>query len=433
MKLQKLLKKLALPVFALVVVGMLAACSSPSGGSSSGNGGDDNSGGAPALTADTEYVIAFSNSLSADEQDALEAEGFAAGDKFTGAEIEGAKADLLAAGYTYTVSGNTVIITKKTTTNTPSGNENKDKDKEKETTTPGDDSSGTPKDAVYTFEEYDEKEGKTFQVTITAKKNGTYVAKMNMKMGEISMDVPVEEGTYVLNGNKVTTTANKMMGESLELEEVPDAYKPYATKTYIIGANNVLTIDESGKSGSGTENGGTANQGSSTGKYKIYYEVKGHDPNLVMELPASLLEAFAKDVGLTDSEYEIDNTKKMILVNEDGQSKVMSKKTLVESKYSEYFVYDDEEEPNNGGVSGSGGTSGQTTQEGSNHYALYIDGTQDGEMDPENFLGLAKAAGVDESEYTINDTTKTITISSAGAKKIDEYMDEMMAAYGGKF
>ena len=123
----------------------------------------------------------------------------------------------------------------------------------------------------------------------------------------------------------------------------------------------------------------------------------------------------------------------MILVNEDGQSKVMSKKTLVESKYSEYFVCDDEEEPNNGGVSGSGGTSGQTTQEGSNHYALYIDGTQDGEMDPENFLGLAKAAGVDESEYTINDTTKTITISSAGAQKIDEYMDEMMAAYGGKF
>ena len=48
MKLQKLLKKLALPVFALVVVGMLAACSSPSGGGSgSGSGtgtGTENNG-----------------------------------------------------------------------------------------------------------------------------------------------------------------------------------------------------------------------------------------------------------------------------------------------------------------------------------------------------------------------------------------------------
>ena len=201
------------------------------------------------------------------------------------------------------------------------------------------------------------------------------------------------------------------------------------------GTGDGTKSDPNNQNGTQTQQG-TDNQGSLTGKYKIYYEVEGHDPDLVMELPASLLDAFAEDVGLTDSDYEIDNSKKEILVNENGQSKVMSKATLVESKYSEYFVTKDK---NNGGGSGSGGTSGQpsqggqTTQEGSNHYALYINGTKDGEMDPKDFLGLAKAAGVDESEYTINDTTKTITISSAGAQKIDEYMEEMMAAYGGNF
>lgn len=190
------------------------------------------------------------------------------------------------------------------------------------------------------------------------------------------------------------------------------------------GTGDGTKSDPNNQNGTQTQQG-TDNQGSLTGKYKIYYEVEGHDPDLVMELPASLLDAFAEDVGLTDSDYEIDNSKKEILVNENGQSKVMSKATLVESKYSEYFVTKDK---NNGG-----GTSGQPTQEGSNHYALYINGTKDGEMDPKDFLGLAKAAGVDESEYTINDTTKTITISSAGAQKIDEYMEEMMAAYGGNF
>ena len=52
MKLQKLLKKLALPVFALVVVSMLAACSSPSGGNS-GGGGDKT----PELDSKKEYEI----------------------------------------------------------------------------------------------------------------------------------------------------------------------------------------------------------------------------------------------------------------------------------------------------------------------------------------------------------------------------------------
>ena len=459
MKLQKLLKKLALPVFALVVVGMLAACSSPSGGGSgsgSGSGGQNNTPGSTTpLVDESEVTVSASKiELSDGNWSYKEISTYSDGDhdireanltvsengtvivytaiKSTHTETipEGASdkdiADAQAMGYI--INGNTfsvvenysaealekenknakyafssssfkniktnsdktkyswteertiydsredaekgingISFTTKSyivkTSSASSSDAHKDegeghKPQGGESGGSGQQGGATTVDTVYTFEEYDEKKDMSFIYTITAKPNGTYVATVKMQMGGVSIDMPVEEGTYVLKGDKVTTTSTKEINK--ETGELEDVSEPL-TKTFKIGANNVLTPDMSGSSGSGTENGGTANQGSSTGKYKIYYEVKGHDPDLVMELPASLLEAFAKDVGLTDSEYEIDNTKKMILVNEDGQEKVTSKTALVQSKYSEYFVT---KENHNGGASGSGDTSGQPSQGG---------------------------------------------------------------------
>ncbi len=116
MKLQKLLKKLALPVFALVVVSMLAACSSPSGGDSGSNGGGGGNGNdytPPALEGDKEYDISL-GSLSTEEQaaikKAIEAAGGTAGETMTGADIEAAKEALSEAGYTYTEKNGTITI-----------------------------------------------------------------------------------------------------------------------------------------------------------------------------------------------------------------------------------------------------------------------------------------------------------------------------------
>lgn len=119
MKLQKLLKKLALPVFALVVVSMLAACSSPSGGDSGSGNGNGNGGktdNPPALEDTTEYGINL-GSLTTEQQkalkDAIEAAGGSVGETMTGADIEAAKEALSEAGYTYTEKDGTVTIEKK--------------------------------------------------------------------------------------------------------------------------------------------------------------------------------------------------------------------------------------------------------------------------------------------------------------------------------
>ena len=66
MKLQKLLKKLALPIFALAVVGMLAACSSPSGGGSgsgSGSGGQNNTPGSTTPLVDESEVTVSASKI----------------------------------------------------------------------------------------------------------------------------------------------------------------------------------------------------------------------------------------------------------------------------------------------------------------------------------------------------------------------------------
>lgn len=123
MKLQKLLKKLALPVFALIVVGMLAACSSPSGGGSdSGNGGSNGNGSesvdtTPALEKDKEYGISLgslTDQEKADLKNAIEeATGSTVSGKMTGSDIEDLKDALSEAGYTYSEENGTVTIEKK--------------------------------------------------------------------------------------------------------------------------------------------------------------------------------------------------------------------------------------------------------------------------------------------------------------------------------
>lgn len=131
MKLQKLLKKLALPVFALVVVGMLAACSDPAGGSDNGTGSDGgNDGTPPALIADEEYEIVFGSTITDADKTILKAAGIELDSKLTGAQIEELKTTLLAAGYTYTENDGIIIIKKKPapkpdTDQNPSENENK--------------------------------------------------------------------------------------------------------------------------------------------------------------------------------------------------------------------------------------------------------------------------------------------------------------------
>ena len=97
MKLQNILKKLALPVFALVVAGMLAACSSPASSSSGG-------GSSATLDNDTEYTIVFDESLDENDIAKFTQMEISDGDKVSGAEINEEKSALEAMGYIVTPS-----------------------------------------------------------------------------------------------------------------------------------------------------------------------------------------------------------------------------------------------------------------------------------------------------------------------------------------
>ena len=207
MKLQKLLKKLALPVFALAVVGMLAACSSPSGGGSgsgsgTGSGTENNGDGTGNGTGEHGDGTGEHNEGSGQHNHG--------GENGTGTETQQGGG-----------SGG---------------------------------SSGTTADVTYTYQ--DEELG---LMTIKAKADGNYTVECT-KGGKTYV---VEEGTYVKNGNTVVTTKKKVFNGST-LIDFPKEAAAFATTTYTIGANNVLT-EYKGSSGTGTGTGtGTSQSGEST-------------------------------------------------------------------------------------------------------------------------------------------------------------------------
>ncbi len=282
MKLSKLLRKVSAAVSALMIVGMLAACSSPSGGGSGSGSGDgtktdpnnpngtqaqqgtDESGaGLPALDANTEYIVAFDDSISAAEQENFaDKAGIENGDTVTAAEVNAVKDAFEKRGYTYTISGTTITIKKK-----PTETSNKADPKEPKDT--------PQQDVVGTYTLTDSESGLTY--TITAKVDGTYTASASLG----SVTKVVEEGTYVVKNNKVTTTKTKMMGQSGSLEEVPAQYIPYASTTYTIGADNVLTPDIGGSNTTiPGGNGGTANQATTTNAEYTYTDEDGYKLNI---------------------------------------------------------------------------------------------------------------------------------------------------------
>lgn len=277
MKLQKLLKKLALPVFALVVVGMLAACSSPASSSSGG-------GSSATLDNDTEYTIVFDESLDEKDIAKFTQMGISDGDKVPGVEINEGKSSLEAMGYIVTPSGTTVIIKKKpASNNTPSGN-------------------GT----TYTLVEA----GMTYTITPTS--DTTYTASITQS----GYTMTVEEGTYVVNGDKVTITPKKQMGQSGSLETLTPAESDTYTRTFEIGANNVLTPVYEKDSASGSSSHGPGPSDIPASWYKIYY--KG---DLIDAMPANMLDSFAFAAGLEDSDYTKDDTNKTISLTDEGFAK----------------------------------------------------------------------------------------------------------------
>ena len=343
MKLQKLLKKLALPVFALAVVGMLAACSSPSGGGSgSGSGGQNNTPGSTTpLVDESEVTVSASKiELSDGNWSYKEIRTESDGDQsikdanltvsengtvivytaikstHTGTIPEGASdkdiADAQAMGYI--INGNTfTVVENYSAEDLEKKNEHTEYDfsdssfKNIKTNSDKTKYSWTKEGTTYDSREDSEKgiNGRSYTtkcylvktssasssdankgegeghkpqggesggntgtttggkykiedellgtMTVIAGNDGTYVVK--------AQGMTVEEGKYVLNGDKVTTTTTKELNEAFELVSVT---KP-TTTTYTIGANNVLT-EYKGSSGTGTDTGtGTGTDTSQSG------------------------------------------------------------------------------------------------------------------------------------------------------------------------
>ncbi len=304
MKLQKLLKKLALPVFALAVVGMLAACSSPSGGGSgsntnNGNGDKDKTGiegeagehkdnkdGKEASQSGTSgiYEVYYDGDLVMELPAAkLEAFSIDAGLTSSDYEVHHDTKKIHVKS-----SGMTKIKSKETALAAQYGeyfvDDEEDGSKDPKETQQGGDISGLDKDATYTV-----KSVYNGQVVASTPTPGTQVALVlaNLPQG----------ATYTIEGTTITldlTNANMSSGgqptipvgdeeedDELDPEQIPASW------------------------------------------YKIYY-----GNNMVDAMSASALDGFAYAVGLVENtDYTIDHTAKKITLTASGYQKAIAYKS----------------------------------------------------------------------------------------------------------
>ena len=453
MKLQKLLKKLALPVFALVVVGMLAACSSPSGGSGGDNKSSDTP---PALNADTEYTIAFDSSLTDTDKAAFKKMNIEAGDEISGAEIDAIKQQFADAGYTYTVSGTTVTIKKKPASSDPSAGKSESKGEytikydglvigscsaEKLSEMPEGAGTVSGKEVTMTSKYVDSllsKMGSSMKTTFVAVAfyDGSPVSGLTQSqfdyldtllIKDTDYKISTDEKIIVLtdsgwekvkqtNPSSSTTNENKTSEESnTQSPSTPssenttqeeDQQSTTSEATYTLYKTNqkitIKTKNDGSYMAHNLINNVTFPEESGTyfikgGKITLTATKRAGSGIGLEEIPAESRESITYVIG-----------KDNVLEKDKGDSESTQQPSNTENPY--YQVDDgDELDP---------------SKIPDEYYKIYYEGTLINSMDPDALAIFAKYVGLEASDYTKDDTKKTITLTEEGYKKITSFGKE---------